>query len=367
MQQNSSYLIFSLNNKLYGIKSNYFEEVLPLPELILLPEVDCGIVGSFDLRGETLPVLDLNNKLGYPQLGYRLSDSLIVVRCSQLRIGIIIHGFPDIRTISLQEIVKSSNNQLNDDLKPLIVDQSEIIIGAALGEDKVWILNDLENWIMASQIRTILDGLICQKEEIRNSNLLLNQSILGEEKQNIFCLTATNEEKAIFRNRAESLKASSQPQEPIESQPLVVFTLGTRLWGIDSGNVREFIDIKKLTPVPCCPIHIIGNTNLRGEILTLVDIRKPLNLPITEIPIPCKAIVVELEDMVVGIMVDSIRDAMFLMNSQDIVSATTALPDVEKNYLQGAIAYEENNQQLIGILDLSKLLVKGGLVIDELV
>jgi purine-binding chemotaxis protein CheW len=367
MQQNSSYLIFSLNNQLYGIKSNYFEEVLPLPELILLPEVDCGIVGSFNLRGETLPVLDLNHKLGYRQPDYCLSDSVIVVRCSQLRIGIIINGFSDVRTIGSQEIVKSSNTQLNGDLGPLIADQLEIIVGMALGEDKIWILNDLENWIVVSQITTILDALIRPKGNIENSNFSLNRSILRKEKQRIFCPTATNEERAIFRNRAESLKASSQPQEPIESQPLVVFTLGNRLWGMDSGNVREFVDIKKLTPVPCCPIHIIGNTTLRGEILTLVDIRKSLSIPITEIAIPCKAIVVKLEDMVVGIMVDSIRDAMFLMNSQDMVSATITLPDVEKNYLQGAIAYEENNQQLIGILDLPKLLLKGGLVIDELV
>lgn len=367
MQQNSSYLTFSLNSRLYGINSDYLEEVLPLPELILLPEVDCGIVGIFDLRGETLPVLDLNNKLGYPTTDYRLSDGLIVVRCSQLQIGIIINGFSDIRTISSQEIVKSSNTQVNGDSESLITDQSEIIAGMAIGEDEIWILNDLEYWILAPRIATILDSLIQQKEDAKNSDLSLNGSILAREKQIIFCPTATNEERAIFRNRTESLKASSQAQELTELQPIVVFALGDRLWGVDSGNVREFVDIKKITPVPCCPIHIIGNTNLRGEILTVVDMRKSLNIPILEISAPCKVIVVEFEDLVVGIMVDNIRDAMFLMNSQDMVSATTALPEVEGDYLQGAIPYEENDQQLIGILNLPKLLLKGGLVIDELV
>jgi len=251
MPQSSSYLTFSLNSRLYGLNSDYFEEVISLPELLLLPEISCGVVGTFDLRGETVPVLDLNSKLGYPTTDYRLSDSLLIVKCSQFKLGIIINGFSSIRTINLHEIVEASNMQDDGALGSLTTNQSEVIAGTTIGEDKIWILNNLEDWFAVPQIASI-DSLVSQ-ENVQNNNLPLNASGLASEKKNIFCPAATNEERAIFRSRAESLKASLKTQELIELQPIVVFALGGRLWGVDSLQVREFVDIKKITPVPCCP------------------------------------------------------------------------------------------------------------------
>jgi purine-binding chemotaxis protein CheW len=368
MQQNY-YFIFKLNSDIYGIDSSYVEEVLSLPELILLPELDCDIVGIFDLRGKMLPVLDLSKSLGYPKTDYHLSDSVIVIRSPQFRIGIIINGFSDMRSISLSEIVKSATHEVESFPEPLPDSSAEIIAGMVISENKIWILNDLENWIKTAQILAALDSFNQQNYHSNNGSQTLDGSTLGEEKTITFCPTATDEERAVFRNRAKSLKVSFQVQEQRELQAIVVFALGEYLWGIDSGSVREFVDIKTIIPVPCCPIHIIGNTNLRGEVLTLVDIRKLLNLPILEISTPCKVMIVQFGDegAVVGIMVDRIHDAMFLLNLQDVVSAATTLPKIERAYLRGVVPYGDNNQQFVGILDLPKLLLKGGLVVDELV
>ncbi|MGF1567247.1 MAG: chemotaxis protein CheW [Nodosilinea sp.] len=367
MQRSFSCLTFILNSRLHGLNSDYFEEVVPLPELTLLPEEKDGIVGVFDLRGELLPVLDLSHKLGYPMADYRLSDSLIVVKCFQFRIGIIINRFSDIRAISSHEIVSSINTQVDHDLESLTADQSEIIVGVVVREDEVLILSDLENWISVPQITAALDFVIRQKENSQNSDLVSDELSSMEEKQIVFCPAATDEEKTIFRNRAESLKVSLQIQELTDLQPVVVFYLGDHLWGINSGDVREFVDIKKIIPVPCCPTHIIGNANLRGEILTIIDLRAFLNVPVLETSSPCKVIVVEVKETVVGVMVDSIRDAAFLLDLKGMVSATSALPEVESDYLQGAIPYGSDDQQLIALLNLPNLLCKSGLVVDELV
>jgi purine-binding chemotaxis protein CheW len=364
MQQNA-YLTFSLNGYLYGINSSYVEEVLPLPELILLPEMDGSIVGIFDLRGEILPVLDLSNELGYPKTDYRLSDSLIIARYSELRLGIIIHGFSNIRTISSQEIVKSDTAPMESDPDASPTHLANIIAGMIIDEDKIWILHDLENWISTSQVIGILDAFTQQKKGTKNGNLLLEKSSLEEENKIIFCPTATEAERAIFRNRAESLKTLLQTQEQTELQPIVVFSLGDCFWGIDSDHVREFVDVKKIIPIPCCPIHIIGNTNLRGEVLTIVDIRKSLDIPVLEISVPCKVIVVEIKDAVVGIRVDRIVDATFLLNVQEMILATNVLSDLRNAYLRGTVPYQGNSQQPINVLDLSKLLLKSGLVVDE--
>ena len=42
--------------------------------------------------------------------------------------------------------------------------------------------------------------------------------------------------------------------------------------------MREFTNITRVTPIPCTPPHIVGNLNLRGEILTLIDLSNFLQL-----------------------------------------------------------------------------------------
>ena len=64
------------------------------------------------------------------------------------------------------------------------------------------------------------------------------------------------------------------------STPLAfaVVAIEQALYGLDLDLVREFYDPAGIAPVPCCPPHIAGNMIVRGEILTVVDIRRALQL-----------------------------------------------------------------------------------------
>ena len=95
--------------------------------------------------------------------------------------------------------------------------------------------------------------------------------------------------------------------------------------------MREFTDIRQVTPVPCTPDRIIGNMNLRGEILTLVDIRNVLNMSADTISL-YKAIVVEIEDLVAGIVVDEILNIIYL-NVAELATVPAALTSENREYL----------------------------------
>jgi purine-binding chemotaxis protein CheW len=116
--------------------------------------------------------------------------------------------------------------------------------------------------------------------------------------------------------------------------------LNGEFFGVNLNRVREFTDVKKVTPIPCCPGHIIGNMNLRGEILTLIDIRGLLNLPLNSIAEGYKAMVVEVDGIVSGITVEEVYDVMFL-NPKDITSVPTAIHSINDEYLKGATPYQE--------------------------
>ena len=173
----------------------------------------------------------------------------------------------------------------------------------------------------------------------------------------------TLEEQATFRQRAENLRQSlDEKTTTTESRALIVISLGDNLLGLDSNLVREFITISQATPVPCCPKHIIGAMNLRGETLTVIDIAQPLGLPLKAIPKLPKAIVVEYQDNLIAIVVENIRDALFSVNLSDIQEFSDNSPSMS-NYVHALAPYGE---EMIQILDLPMLLGSNELVVNEL-
>ncbi|NEQ24463.1 MAG: chemotaxis protein CheW, partial [Microcoleus sp. SIO2G3] len=114
-------------------------------------------------------------------------------------------------------------------------------------------------------------------------------------------------------------------------------------------------------PIPCCPSHIVGNMNLRGEIVTLVDIRNVLNLPTSPVSIGSPAVVVQVDDIVAGLPVDRVLE-MVELNSADITPLSTARFDEGKQYLQGTAFFDEKP---LKILDLAKIFTNGKLIVNE--
>ena len=110
---------------------------------------------------------------------------------------------------------------------------------------------------------------------------------------------ASPEERATFRERAENLRRTAESEDFAGLIPLAVIGLNGEYLGLDLDTVREFTDdISKITPIPCCPPHIVGNINLCGEIVTLVDVREVLNLPIAGTNQASKVMVVRMKDLV---------------------------------------------------------------------
>jgi purine-binding chemotaxis protein CheW len=143
--------------------------------------------------------------------------------------------------------------------------------------------------------------------------------------------------------------------------PLAVIGLGNEYFGLALELVREFTDIANLTPIPCCPKHIVGNMNLRGEIVTLVDIRNILNLPTPPVSVGSDAVVVQVDDIVAGLPVDQVLEMVYL-NTAEMTPLPTTPSDLGEQYLRGTAFFQE---KMLRVLDLPKILTQGGLVVHE--
>lgn len=365
------YLIFKQNGLLCGVEVGCVREIFFLPELTPIAEAPQDIVGAIDLRGEILPVMDLNLRFGYVWQGYCLTDSAIVIEWQEFRVALIVNEVSEVKHIP-EEAITPQLSYGRD--KPEA--SHRFLAGFARCETDIIMLLNLDRLIRYSPDKTEAEMPVSAsgagswaasgKVDGKNLPLGINPKLFAEDAKvlsqpHVFCPNATPEEKAIFRERADNLRLLGDRENSAAiNMSLVVVLLNGEYFGINLEVVREFTHIRQVTPIPCTPDRIIGNMNLRGEILTLVDIRNVLNMS-AETKSLSKAIVVEIEDLVVGIVVDEILDIIYL-NVAELATIPAALNSANREYLRGTAFYEE---KIIAVLHLQKLLAKGGVVVDE--
>jgi purine-binding chemotaxis protein CheW len=364
------YLIFEHNGLLCGVEVGCVREIFFLPELTPIAEAPQDIVGAIDLRGSILPVMDLNLRFGYVWQEYSVTDSAIVIEWQEFRVAIIVDQVNEVKQIP-QDAITPQLSYGRDNAEA----SHHFLAGFARCEANMIGLLDLDRLIRYSPDTTETQISVSPSDaglstvayhlEAPNLPLEIEPKLLAEEKKvlgkpHVFCPNATPEEKAIFRDRAQNLRQGEIENSGAINMSLAVVAIDGEYFGINLGVVREFTDIRQVTPVPCTPDRIIGNMNLRGEILTLVDIRNVLSMS-ADTKSLSKAIVVEIEDLVAGIVVDEILDIIHL-NVAEIATIPAALNSANREYLRGTAFYEE---KIIAVLNLQKLLTKGEMVVDE--
>jgi len=135
---------------------------------------------------------------------------------------------------------------------------------------------------------------------------------------------------------------------------LVTFQLGGETYGIDVMNVQEVLRITEIAPVPGAPDYVLGIINLRGNVVTVVDTRARFGLPSSETDDASRIVIVESENQVVGILVDSVAEVVELNQSEVDVPPNVGNEDSAR-YVQG-VANRESD--LLIVIDLDKLLAR---------
>ena len=364
------YLIFEQNGFLCGVEACCVREIFFLPELTAVAEAPEDIVGAIDLRGEILPVMDLNLRFGYVWQEYAVTDSAIVIEWQESKVGIIVNQVREVKDISEDSITPQLSYGRDD-----AIASNHFVAGFARCESDIIMLLHLDRLIRYSPEKSdeslpvsTSDGGMEETAfgaDIENLQQQMNAKMFGVSakllsKHHIFCPQATPEEKAIFQSRADNLRLQGEEENSAANISLAVFALNSEYFGINLDVVREFTDIRQVTPIPCTPDRIMGNMNLRGEIVTLVDIRSVLNMSAAANYLS-KAIVVEVANLVTGIVVDEILDIIYL-NVSEIAPVPAAIHSANREYLWGTALYGE---KIMAILNFQKLLTKGGVVVDE--
>ncbi|MDL1909778.1 chemotaxis protein CheW [Chloroflexi bacterium CFX6] len=135
-------------------------------------------------------------------------------------------------------------------------------------------------------------------------------------------------------------------------QQLVIFELAEELYGIDIAMVESIIKMQAITAIPRAPAFVEGVTNLRGKILPVIDLRKRFGFPLEEITKDTRIVVVEMNEVAVGIVVDEVNEVL-RVNPANIEPPPPIVTTVDSSFIRGIARVAE---RLVILLDLDKTL-----------
>lgn len=167
------------------------------------------------------------------------------------------------------------------------------------------------------------------------------------------------ETQRILKARAQSLAREPVRAEAVNERIEVVeFVLAYERYAVELRHIREICPLENLTPLPCAPAFVLGIINLRGEILSVIDIKKFFDLPEKGLTDLNKVIVLRSENMLFGILADAIPGVRRVPIA-DIQPSLPTLTDIREVYLRGV------TPDRTVILDAEKLLADAAIIVQE--
>ena len=173
------------------------------------------------------------------------------------------------------------------------------------------------------------------------------------------------ETRRILSARARELAREPETESLGERLEVVEFALAHERYAVESARVREVFALKELSTLPCTPPWVRGIINVRGEILTVIDLKRFFDLPEKGLSDLNKVIILSDENGVgertrggLGVLVDAVLGVRALALDA-IQPPPPTLSGVGAEYLRGVTA------ERMAVLDVTKILADPKLIVDE--
>ncbi len=137
-----------------------------------------------------------------------------------------------------------------------------------------------------------------------------------------------------------------------ETLQLVVFRLAREWYGVEITKVKEVIKVENVAHLPSSPDYIAGIVNLRGNILSVTDLKRIFGLPHEELTETTRIVAIEPGIVETGLLVDEISEAIVVPASKIEPPLSTIAPEMVE-YIEGQCKVDD---KLIALLNLEKVL-----------
>lgn len=134
----------------------------------------------------------------------------------------------------------------------------------------------------------------------------------------------------------------------------LIFEVGNNLYGTPLLSVREVLEEQATKPVPYAPPYFLGIMNLRGRVVSVIDLRKKFNVVSEHQDENAFVMILDLEDTSIGVVIDRVVSVQNL-SIDDVSFLPTIDTHIDPEYLIGAARFDD---KLITLVELSRLIDK---------
>ncbi len=159
---------------------------------------------------------------------------------------------------------------------------------------------------------------------------------------------------STYPNKTPEPSADKTKKITGEVIQLINFRLRNEEFGVDIGSVREITRVVDITHIPEAPAFIQGVTNLRGQVIAVIDLAEQFRLSAQEkLPDSARIVVTEFNGQTVGMLVDEVPGVLKIPEENIEPTPELIQSEVSKDYIKGVGKLED---RLIVLLDLEKVL-----------
>ncbi len=171
--------------------------------------------------------------------------------------------------------------------------------------------------------------------------------------------TPEDRKSRIFGERARRLARNAIREDVKDDQmEIVEFSLGDERYAVESRYTGEVFSHVDITPIPCTPRFVAGVVNLRGRIVSVVDLKALFGIPAQETRKTQRIVILRSDSMEIGLLVDGIP-GIATVSPAGLHSPMATLTGVRGMYTLGI------ERDDLAVLDGAKILGDGSLLVNE--
>ncbi len=166
------------------------------------------------------------------------------------------------------------------------------------------------------------------------------------------------EHKTLLLERARLL--AREPETPVTGKgfiDVVTFSLAGETYAIESLFVREIYPLRAYTPLPGTPDFVLGIINVRGQILSVINLKTFFHLPVGGLGELNKVIIVNDKNLEFGILADEVLGTMQIAK-ENVQPAIPTMSGVGAEYLLGVTPGS------ILVLNIKRILEDKAIIVD---
>ncbi len=333
----SLYIVFTVLNKLFALPIEQISEIIQLPEMDIPNNAPPYLAGLINLRGRIVTAIDPYPLLGEERGFYKQDNLVIVTSFKEDSVGLVVDAIIDTLNFDMKEPDVSSS--------PIREPYIDFI---SMWENNLIYFLNLEAFLKETE------------------NAGFSKHVL---KSSSFELFVADESSASrFKKRAASLSKVIKTDVSVagySEKKYVLFALSKEIYGINLKSVKEFCkeNISSVVPVPCTPKFILGVYNLRGEFITVIDIKPFLGIFDSFSQEKVKFIIIKSDNFKVAVIVDDILDIDEIAEERKLVVNNES--SAVNKYILSELVWD--NERIASILDIDRLFREENISIEDAV